>query len=724
MDPVKISVYSDIKDTAGSEIELVDFLNKIKEGYWQDLVLPIRAEKDKKKRNKIKENLPNVCVSGVFSERLDAAIKRHSGYIAIDIDGLGETLETVRGVLSADPHVFALFTSVSGLGICMIVPIDGSRHRDAFAGMEKYMHEQYQIIIDKSGKNESRARYASFDPDLHVNTKAIKFKKYLPKQKPKKYAKYVYVQSDFDEIINALADKNVCELYEDWISIGYALASHLNEGGRQYFHALSASASSYDYVNCDKVYKKILETLSPNKDKLSSIGSIYHLAKINGIPTYSEQTKRVLSSTTTLKKSGLDEAGVISNLEKFEDIKPEESRDIVKQAFAQDISYEEDTSIITLVENWLKYNHELKRNAITRRIENHGIPYRETDVNTIFLSCKKIYEDLTFDLFIKILFSNSISEYHPLRDFFDKYKERTPRGVIDDFWTCFFTGDGVSLNHFGTKWLISIISAVYGGHSPLMLVFTGGQNTGKTEAFRRLLPKELQQYYAESKLENGKDDDILMTQKLIIMDDEMGGKNKQESKRLKEMLSKQVFSLRVPYGKGNEDLERLAVLCGTSNDTSILNDPTGNRRIIPVEIISIDQQRYNRIDKIDLMIEAYHLFKSGFEWQLSKDDIIMLNSKTERFMDYTIEYEHIQRYLILPKQDEACLQWSCTEIKNYLERQTLQKLSLKKLGMELKTVGFKSEIKKVNGKASQVYYVQQNTPISVATAVKDLPFGN
>ena len=57
-----------------------------------------------------------------------------------------------------------------------------------------------------------------------------------------------------------------------------------------------------------------------------------------------------------------------------------------------------------------------------------------------------------------------------------------------------------------------------------------------------MLPKELRSYYAESKLDAGKDDEILMTQKLLIMDDEMGGKSKKEVKRLKELTSKQTYS--------------------------------------------------------------------------------------------------------------------------------------------------------------------------------------
>lgn len=712
---IRISYYNSIKDTKGKEIDINMFLADIRDGKWQDLVIPARAElakaTEKSERNAIKAPLPNVCISGVFSERKDAQIKQHSGFIGIDIDGLGAQLEGVRKILKSDPYCYSAFTSVSGTGLCAVFQIEGNKHRDAFAALAHYLYTNYQLIVDQAAKNESRARYISYDPELFLNEHALKFKKYLPKEKPKKISKVVYVKSDFDAIINDLAPKNVCEDYLSWVSIGYALASHFGEGGRTYYHALSSHASSYSADDCDKQFDIILHTCTNSKAKVSTIASIYYLAKLNGIETYSERTKQILSSTTILRKSGLDQTGVISNLDKFEGIPASESQDIVKQAFDQNISHDGEDSIITQVENWLKYNHDLKRNAITRKIENHGKAFRETDINTLFLACKKVFDDINFDLFIKILFSDSISEYNPLIDFFERYKDRKPVGTIDEFWASFMTRGGINLSYFGSKWLIGIISAIHGEHSPLMLVFTGGQNTGKTEAFRRLLPAELRQYYAESKLDQGKDDDILMTQKIIIMDDEMGGKNKQESKKLKEMLSKQTFSLRVPYGKGNEDLSRLAVLCGTSNDNSILNDPTGNRRIIPVEIIAVDHNRYNKVDKVDLLMEAYWLYRSGFSWQLSKDDINELNANTEGFVDFSLEYEHIQRYLVLPESGQSAFEWSCTEIKTYLERQSAQKLSGKKLGMELKALGFDCNIKKINGKAARVYSVTTRSSI-------------
>jgi predicted P-loop ATPase len=358
----------------------------------------------------------------------------------------------------------------------------------------------------------------------------------------------------------------------------------------------------------------------------------------------------------------------------------------------------------------LRHTYSLKRNIITRKIENNGKILDENDLNTMFLDAKVLHNELTSDLFLKVIFSNNTENYNPLLDWFEN-NTGEPQGVIDAFFGSFNTSDDIC--YLGKKWLVGVISAIHGVHSPLMLILAGEkQGTGKTEAFRRMLPSELRQYYAESKLDAGKDDEILMTQKLIIMDDEMGGKSKKESKRLKELTSKQTFTLREPYGKMNVDLNRLAVLCGTTNDMQILNDPTGNRRLIPIQIRSIDYKKYNEVDKRLLLIEAYNLWKSGFEWQLTSEDVEAMQQNNNKFEEFSLEYELINKYFRIPNESWL-IEMSATEIKIMLELKSNQKISLKRIGMELKRMGFESEIKKVNGKTIQVYSVMettQNTP--------------
>lgn len=706
----KISFYKDTFDTSNDkEILLDEFLSDVLSGKYQDNVLAIRNEKDSEKKKNLKKKLSCVSVSGSFKERKDSGLRAHSGYLSIDLDNLGNDVNGIKSILSKDPYVYAAFVSVSGNGLCLIFLIEGERHADAFESISSYLYENYQVIVDPSGKNISRLRYASYDPHLYSSGTPLVFKKYLAKPKPKPVNKVVFVKTEFDSIINEFAQRgiNLCEDYRDWVSIGYAIASKFGASGAHYFHTLSSQSSKYDPTNCDKLYAAIVKNSTESKEIRATIATIYYFAKKHSVQTYTVFTRDIIKTTTTLKKSGLGAAAIAKNIEEFEGLAKEDTLDIITQAIDNKIEIEDGTSIVEEAERWLQYNTKLRRNEITRMIENDGKALDNIGFNSLFIAAKKVIEKLDFALFERIILSNNTVNFNPLIEWFKSYEGREPVGSISKLAKTIKTPNPEFAEKFITKWLVGMISSIYGQHSPLMLILAGEeQNTGKTEFFRRLLPKPLYDgYFAESKLDSGKDDYILMCQKIIIMDDEMGGKSKAESKLLKDITSKQVFNLREPYGRGNVSLNRIAVLCGTTNDLNLLNDPTGNRRLIPVEVLSIDHDAYNNLDKIDVLMEAHQLFKDGYKWQLSKEDIAFLRDNTTKMEAYSVEYELIQRYLRLPETTIIGEDMSGTELKVYIESHSNQRININRLGQELKAIGFEQSVSKVNGKAKRTYRV-------------------
>jgi len=216
------------------------------------------------------------------------------------------------------------------------------------------------------------------------------------------------------------------------------------------------------------------------------------------------------------------------------------------------------------------------------------------------------------------------------------------------------------------------------------------QGTGKTHWFRYLLPQQLQSLFAESKMDAGKDDEILMTKKWIILDDEYGGKSKREEKRLKEITSKQWINVREPYGRVSVDLKRLSVFCGTSNETQILNDPTGNRRIIPIHVIGIDHTHYNNCDKEQLWVEIYSMYKAGFDYTVLAEEIKQLNANTEDFKQSSAEEELIAVKL---SPNGFATEWmNITQIIQYLISETkYNNLSNTRVGIILTNQGFEKK---------------------------------
>src|SRR5690606_8300242 len=102
-----------------------------------------------------------------------------------------------------------------------------------------------------------------------------------------------------------------------------------------------------------------------------------------------------------------------------------------------------------------------------------------------------------------VIYSNKIEQYHPIKDFLNKYEGEE----IKDYPNLHKIINSIESDtpHYDvwiTKWLVSLIASVNGTYSPLLLVLCGErQGTGKTEWFRRLLPKKLRPLFGESKMD-------------------------------------------------------------------------------------------------------------------------------------------------------------------------------------------------------------------------------
>jgi predicted P-loop ATPase len=704
---MQISYYKNIKDDQDVDIQITSFLEGIRSGRWQDIVLQCRAAPNKEIRDLLKKTAPLVTISGSFAARKDDALRTHSGFIAMDIDNV-ENIEETRKQLSADPYTYACFVSISGNGLCVIYRIDGSRHLDAFNGIASYLYNSYQLIIDQSCKNVARARFASYDPFLYENTKAPVFKKYLPKKKEIKYNKVVVVKNDFDSMIAEMDKKqvNLCEDYSDWISICYALVSEFGEQGRDHFHTLSSHSSKYNSDDCNRQYTACLKNHSESKGNKSTIATIYYHAKQNGIDAYTKDTKEIMRAATSQRAAGIAPDDIVKTLEKFGGYNLEQSAEIVQQIVSKDIKYKSENvsaDITVFVKTF-----PLRKNTITRNVELNNKPIDDSDINSIFLDSKAVYKESTKDLITSILFSNRIETYNPLHEFFEQDLH-----IGDDcpniaLLLSSIDSDTPNADKFITKWLISVVASAYGIHSPLVLIFSGEkQGTGKTHWFRYLLPKELRFLFAESKMDAGKDDEILMTKKLLILDDEYGGKSKKEEKRLKELTSKEFINVREPYGRVSTDLRRLAVFCGTSNETQILSDPTGNRRQIPIHINNINHLLYNQCDKAALWRELYAMFCAGVEYTILKDEIALLNVSTDAFKHSTPEEDLIHKKLEVG--DRAFGEWmSLTDIQQYLMMETkFNYLNTQRIGSILTALGYAKERKTRGNSKVAMYFVSK-----------------
>ncbi len=133
----------------------------------------LRSIEDIKERRKFKANrFDYVTFSGVFERRNDKYLQKHSNLITIDFDHL-EDLNKVREQLLNDSYFETelLFVSPSGDGLKWIIRIDLEEATQAeyFIAISNYIKQTYNIEVDASGKDVSRACFLPHDANAFLH---------------------------------------------------------------------------------------------------------------------------------------------------------------------------------------------------------------------------------------------------------------------------------------------------------------------------------------------------------------------------------------------------------------------------------------------------------------------------------------------------------------------------------------------------------------------------
>jgi len=681
---MKSSFYQNINHTSnGKTLEITEILERIKSGEFQDLTLEVANEKDKKKRNELKKLAPYFTPSGVFDKRQASGLLQHSGLIGMDFDNL-DNISATEIALKNDPYSFAVFRSISQRGLCVLVKIDPLRHLDSFKALELYYWKLLGLTVDQSGKDVSRARYVSHDADLYLNQDS---RQYLDLsildaiQGSKKTNSVALIpETDYDKIIT-----NILKWWDS--RYGY------HDGQRN--QNLFILAQAFNEYGIDKDYcigylqNNIISDDFPIKELETLISSAYRRTKSNSKKFEDKKTvekvKKAIKSGSPIEQVAVELGIPTEQLEKR--IEADENK--AKSPKGLDIK---------AVQLYIQ-KLGIKRNLVTRMYEDkYGNELEQNELNTIFVEVKIRFEKLSRELFDTILYSTLTPDYNPLLDYLKalQWDGRDRLGALAESVTS-NTGNPDFRQRMITKWLFGAIKCAFDGEpNVLNLIFAGEKNTGKTEFFKRLLPERIKRYFASSQLDNGKDDLILMTQKWFIFDDEYSGKSKQDSKRMKMLLSSSDFSLREPYGRKNVTLKRLATLCGTCNELEILNDPTGNRRIVVIEATGqFNFNLYNGIDKTQLFAQLVDMYRNSYNNHLTKAEISELETYTaKQYSEVSIEEELILQFFSVPLSPSFSVWKTASMIKVEIEKETNQRLNLRRLGMTLRTLGFQRLSKK------------------------------
>ena len=253
-----------------------------------------------------------------------------------------------------------------------------------------------------------------------------------------------------------------------------------------------------------------------------------------------------------------------------------------------------------------------------------------------------------------------------------------------------------------TKWLVAVVANAMDDRecrNHTCLVLTGEQGKFKTTFLNLLCPPALHGYSYTGKIyPQEKDTLTYIGQNLIVnIDDQLKALNKRDENELKNLITCPMVKYRMPYDKYVEEHPHLASFVASVNGNDFLTDPTGSRRFLPFEVLSIDIERAKAISMDYVYAEAKALLKSGFRYWFDDDEIAELYRESEDFQVQTAEMELLLRCFEKPTEDESYSLMTTTEILTYLGIYTHQPLVAKRMGEALKKAGYIKLSKRRNG---------------------------
>jgi predicted P-loop ATPase len=635
MEQIKFSLYNSVGSKEKVDILCTDYCEMIIKGKYQDLVLNARAvKKDEAKYKALKQKMPCITGSAIMNqgEKNKANIQQLNGLIVLDIDD-DVNLELVNKI-NADQYTYISHRSFGGDGLCVFIKINPNKFLESFNELGQYYWDNFNLIIDQSCKNTNRLRFLSYDPYLFQNEKS---KKFVAKTKIKKEVQkenFVFAKDDFTDIIDKVKDIDLCQDdYKRYCEIGFAIGSHFGMQGLDYFKAICQSGSKYDPKQIEKHYKNFC------KQGGITISTFYYYVKEAGIEIYSEKTKATIKAVNVQKAQGKASFESVSNVLNIQKIEVDEK--LINDLIESKIEYkiQEDLSNMAKLENFIIENYAPERNTITSEIKIDNIVIDDHKLNSIYkTACKVLDFNVSKSDVRDIINSDSTKDFNPLNAFFSNKEFKTEQ--IDAYINCIQPQSEYNRWAF-KKWIVGTVHNWISPLSetkvsPLTFVLCGQkQGTGKTSFFRNILPSELKDYLIEKKIDaNDKDSMYNLAKGLICFDDEFGGLATKDVKDFKRVADTNWIDIRLPYSAYYTKIKRRASICGTTNETNVLKDVTGNRRLLPVNVESIDYDKMIAIDTDSLWREAFNLWRNDFDWKIYKsEDIDYLNEHTTTNLD-------------------------------------------------------------------------------------------
>lgn len=638
-----------------TEEEIVSAIGSPKYRNTVESVRRIFLEQGEKAANEEKKKLPSVTFSANYrGGRSNATLVKYLGYIVIDIDHLSkEELARILQTVRACSYTRIAFISPKGMGLKIIAHTqrpDGTLpdtiqeiedfHNAAYNKVASFYSQLCQTEIDTSGQDVGRTCLLSYDPGIYFNRDATPFIVEQPPlfYKTQKKKKKTPGRKKQETDNNPVSEETALNYHSSHASLMVTLNYYHNksekytEGNRNnYLHHLACKYNRHGIPEQEAAaFIKSLFTDLPAEETDSLIASAYaHTEEFNTNKLNSTQ-KRMLQ---------------------------------IEQHISE--CYE------------TRYNELLHIMEYRRRVSEteQPDPFRILDdrmENSIWMEMNELGYACNVKMIQNLIYSDFSSSYHPIREYFKELPEWDGTDYIR------ILANSVRTNHqsFWTecleRYLVGMCAAATQDdvvNHTVLLLCSEVQNIGKTTFINNLLPPELRTYLSTGLINpNSKDDLAKIAQSMLINLDEFEGMSGRDLNTFKDLVTRKVISIRLPYARRSQNFPHTASFAGTCNYQEILHDTTGNRRFLCFHADSIE---FIKINYTQLYAQIKHLLNTpGYQYWFTQEDNNRIEKNNEDFIFHSPEEELVLTHIRKPERFEKVQYLTVSEIAELIRERT------------------------------------------------------
>lgn len=239
----------------------------------------------------------------------------------------------------------------------------------------------------------------------------------------------------------------------------------------------------------------------------------------------------------------------------------------------------------------------------------------------------------------RYLGSDRIPIYNPIEDYLWSTGKWDGHDRIRELADCVPCMNGGCWRELFYRWFLSMVAHWRGmdrmhGNSTLP-VLIGAQGYRKSTFCRLILPPELRFAYTDSlDFRSKRDAEMALGRFLLINLDEFDQISSNQQGFLKHLLQKPVLNLRKPYATSVQEVRRYASFIATSNHADLLNDPSGSRRFICIEVTEPIRTEIT-FNYRQLYAQAMQALNQGERYWLDDADEELLKQENRQFEQTT-----------------------------------------------------------------------------------------